>query len=1112
MKYSLIKRLLYFLSIGTILLSASCNSGQEKRFRLVDASESGITFKNELSETPDFNIFNYMYFYNGGGVAVGDVNGDDLLDIYFTANQLPNKLYINRGEFKFEDVSVKAGVEGFKGWATGVNMVDVNNDGKLDIYVSYIGDYEIYQGKNQLFINEGNDENGVPKFSDQALNYGLDLVGFSTQAAFFDFDLDGDLDMYMLNHSLHQNGTYGRSELRYKTHPLAGDKLLRNNEGKFINVTEGSGIYSSVIGYGLGITISDINLDGLPDVYVGNDFHEDDYLYINLGNGKFKDSREQYLTHTSHFSMGCDFADFNNDAFPDLISLDMLPADPKILKASAAEDPYDTYEFKLRFGYGYQFARNTLQLNQGDGTFSEIGLLAGVAATDWSWSSLFADFDLDGRKDIFIANGIKRRSNDLDYINFITHDSIQRIVNKKLNEKDLELINLMPQIKIPNYLYVNNGDSTFSNKSEDWGLDKISYSNGAAYADLDNDGDLDLVINNVDDEAFLYENRTIQKDKLGENYFLKIKLMGNSGNHYGYGTKVFLYSKGKLQMQECMPTRGFESAVDYRLVFGLGAIDMIDSIKVIWPGATYQVLKNVKANQTLELKQVEASGTFDYSVFHPTSKMFRVLDVDSIGIKFKHRENKFVEFNREALIPHMMSSEGPGVAIGDVNGDGTDDIYLGGAKWQEGSLYTQNAAGKFSKLAQPSIAIDSTAEDVSSLFVDIDQDNDLDLIVISGGNEFAGSSPHMKPRLYLNDGLGHFTKSSGLPDLFITGSCVSASDYDKDGDIDLFIGVRTIPWKYGIKPDSYLLQNDGKGNFKDVTDQQASQLRKIGFIKDAIWVDIDGDKDDDLVIAGDWMPITILINSNGILKSLEQSGLEQEIGWWNCVESVDFDQDGDIDLVAGNLGLNSKLKASTAEPLRMYVKDFDNNETIEQLLTYYIDGKEYLFHTRDELTKQLPGLKKKYLSYARFGEAEFKDIFSEKELNTAEKFEVNRLESMIIENLGGGKFKLSALPKAAQFSPTMSIMVDDVDQDKLPDLILGSNFFPINIQMGRYDGSYGTVLKNKGKSFEALPPSKTGWSIKGEVRHLEKINIRGEKVYLAIRNNDVVYSYKLIKK
>lgn len=1051
-----------------------------------------------------------MYFYNGGGVALGDVNGDDLVDIYFTANQLPNKLYLNQGKFKFKDISIESGTEGFQGWTTGVNMVDINSDGRLDIYVSYIGDYEIYHGKNQLFINEGNDENGIPKFSDQALEFGLDLVGFSTQAAFFDFDLDGDLDMYMLNHSLHQNGTYGKSELRDTSHPLAGDKLLRNDDGKFINVTEESGIYSSVIGYGLGVTISDINLDGLSDIYVGNDFHEDDYLYINLGNGKFKDSRADYLTHTSHFSMGCDFADFNDDAFPDLISLDMLPSDPKILKASAAEDPYDTYEFKLRFGYGYQFARNTLQLNQGDGSFSEIGLLAGVAATDWSWSSLFADFDLDGKKDIFIANGIKRRSNDLDYINFITADSIQFRINQKLKDKDLELINLMPEIKLPNALYSNNGDSTFTDKAKEWGLDKASYSNGAAYADLDNDGDLDLVINNVDDEAFLYENRTIQVGAENSvNGFLKVKLSGKPGNLHGIGAKVTLFSDGKLQTQECMPTRGFQSAVDTRLIFGLGNRRLLDSIGVVWPGGAIQVLKNVARNQVLELKEVEAAGKFDYAIFHKRTNIFKKINTDSLGLKFKHRENKFVEFNRESLIPHMMSAEGPGVAVGDINGDKLDDIYLGGAKWQEGYLFTQDRNGIFTRSRQPEIEVDSTSEDVGSIFVDVDGDKDLDLAVISGGNEFSGSSTQMKPRLYLNDGVGHFSKSLGLPDLFITGSCVSAADYDKDGDMDLFIGVRAIPWKYGVRPDSYILQNDGVGNFKDVTMQVAKPLQKIGFVKSAIWADIDSDQDEDLVIAGDWMPITIIVNENGNFKSLEKTGIENELGWWNAVEAVDYDTDGDLDLIAGNLGLNSKLKASPSEPLRMYVKDFDNNETLEQILTHYIDGKEYPFNTRDELTKQLPGLKKKYLSYAKFGEAEFNDIFSREELKLAEKFEVNRLESVIIENLGNSKFRMTDLPKAAQFSPTMSILVDDVDDDTLPDLILGSNFFPINIQMGRYDGSYGTVLRNKGKSFEAIPQSKTGWSIKGEVRHLVKIKIKGSKNYLAIRNNDAICGYKL---
>jgi enediyne biosynthesis protein E4 len=551
------------LSIAIIfffgLVLIGCVSDGEKRFRLVPASESGIKFRNTLSESVEFNIFNYMYFYNGGGVAVGDVNGDDLLDIYFTSNQESNKLYLNLGEFKFKDITEDAGVAGFNGWTTGVTMADVNNDGLLDIYVGYLGDYQIYKGKNQLFINEGVDANGIPRFKDRAIEYGLDLVGFSTQASFFDYDRDGDLDMFMLNHSLHENGTFGKSTLRNNTHALAGDKLLRNDNGRYVDVTQGSGIYSSVIGYGLGVVVSDVNLDGWPYIYVGNDFHENDYLYINQHDGTFVETLGESMNHTSRYTMGVDFADFNNDAFPDLMAMDMLPEDPQILKSAQAEDAYDVYNFKINFGFNHQFARNSLQLNNRDGTFSEIALLAGVAATDWSWSTFFADFDLDGRKDIFVSNGIYRRSNDLDYINFISVDSVQMKMKYDMSSKELEYTNKMPKIKVPNYLFLNNGDSTFTNKALEWGLETPSYSNGAAYVDLDNDGDLDIVVNNVEDEAFLYENRTIAKDANKEQPtpgYLQIKLEGKDGNKFGIGTKVFIYGNGTCQMQECMPTRG----------------------------------------------------------------------------------------------------------------------------------------------------------------------------------------------------------------------------------------------------------------------------------------------------------------------------------------------------------------------------------------------------------------------------------------------------------------------------------------------------------------------------------------------------------------------------
>ncbi|HEY8936394.1 MAG TPA: VCBS repeat-containing protein [Cyclobacteriaceae bacterium] len=1103
----------FFLSI---LFFTNCSKDDNKKFRLIPSSESGITFRNELKESLEFNIFNYMYFYNGAGVAVGDVNGDDLLDIYFTSNQNANKLYLNKGEFKFDDITEQAGVEGFKGWATGVTMADVNNDGRLDIYVSYVGDYLIYKGRNKLFINEGNDEQGIPHFKERGMEFGLDLVGFSTQASFFDYDRDGDLDMFMLNHSLHENGTFAKSYLRTETHPLAGDKLLQNDNGRFIDVTKNSGIYSSALGYGLGVVISDVNLDGWPDIYVGNDFHENDYLYINQKDGTFKEVLEKSMNHTSRYTMGVDFADFNNDAFPDLISMDMLPENPLILKASAAEDNYDVFSFKLNYGYNYQYSRNTLQLNNHDGTFSEIGLFAGVSATDWSWSTLFSDFDLDGRKDIFVANGIVRRSNDLDYINFISVDSIQMKMKFQMTKKELTYLNMMPNVKMSNYLYVNNGDSTFTNKSSEWGLDKLSYSNGAAYADFDNDGDLDLVTNNVEDEAFLYENRTLTKietkEKAVSNHYLQVALKGNAGNRFGIGTKVFLYNKSQLQVQECMPTRGYESSVDYRLTFGLGQTNKIDSVIIVWPDGTFEKITDLKTDQRLTAEQKNASGSFNYEKFHRSTPLLQDVTATT-GITFKHHENKFVEFNREALLPHMLSAEGPACAVADVNGDGHEDVYLGGAKWQQGTLWLWSKTGTF-KLSTAFSDVDSTYEDVDAEFVDVDNDNDNDLIVVSGGNEFSGDSKYLMSRLYMNDGKGNFSVTNNLPEIRLTGSSVSAADVDNDGDTDLFIGARSIPWKYGIKPDSYLLLNDGKGVYKDVTKSNAPSLHQLGFVKNSEWTDVDNDHDPDLIIAGEWMPITIFINTKGVLSplKLEGSGLENSNGWWNEIYPADFDGDGDIDFIAGNLGLNSKLHASLKEPVKLYVNDFDKNGTVEQVLTHFIDGKEYPFYTREEMTKQLPGLKKRFLSYRKYAEATIHEIFPKDTLECSDVLSAYMFESQYIENLGGGKFKMKPLPKAAQFSTLNSIETNDFNGDGKLDALIAGNFYPTNIQMGRYDASYGLLLQGDGKgNFKSIPSVQSGFSITGEVRHLKKLKVAGKDYFIAVRNNDTVKAFAVKK-
>lgn len=1095
----------YLFVVGIFISLLSCSSDKsEKKFRIVPSSESGVTFRNDINPTLDFNIFNYMYFYNGGGVATGDLNGDGLADIYFTANQGPNKLYLNKGGMKFADVTDKSGAVGLTGWATGVTMADVNGDNRLDVYVSYLGNHLNYQGRNLLLINTGNDSEGVPQFQDKTVEYGLDLVGFSTQAAFFDYDLDGDLDMYMLNHSIHKNGTFGKSYLRFETHPLAGDKLMRNDGNHFTDVTKEAGIYSSVIGYGLGLVVSDVNLDGWPDIYVGNDFHENDYLYINQGNGKFKESLEKSMRHTSHFAMGCDFVDFNNDVFPDLISMDMLPANPRILKASAAEDPYDLYQFKLNYGYNYQYARNTFQLNQHNGTFSEIGLFAGVYATDWSWSALGADLDLDGFKDIFIANGIERRSNDLDYINFITIDSIQSQIQFDMREKELEYYKKMPQVKIPNFVFMNNGDSTFSNEAVEWGLDKASYSHGAAYADFDNDGDLDLVTNNAADEAFIYENLHItnsQKKDSKVNY-VKFTLVGNNGNTAGLGAKVFVYNQGKTQMQECMGTRGFQSCVDTRLIFGVGASTAIDSVIVVWPDKTFQKLTNVTANSNLTFKKEDAKGVFNYARFHEQPQYITFIE-DNLGIDFKHKENKFVEFNREPLIPHMVSAEGPACAIADWDGDGLEDIFLGNGKWAESAIYIQQKNGTFRKGTPEKIASDSLFEDVDATFFDADQDGDNDLLVVSGGNEWAFDSPNLQSRIYFND-KGKVSKSV-LLEPFGNGSVARPGDFDNDGDIDLFFGLRSVPWKYGIIPDSYLLENDGKGNFSKASPEVLKPFAKLGFINDADWVDVDGDKDLDLVVASEWNPVLFLINEKGKFTKLipsEENGLSGSEGLWCEVEANDFDKDGDIDFVFGNLGLNSKLKASAGKPVRLYVNDFDKNGSIDQILTHYIDGKEYPFYTKDEMVKQLPYLKKQFLSYQKFAESTMQDIFKPEEIKQSEVFTANRLDHAFVENLGDGKFKLKSLPNGTQFSTMQAITSFDFNGDGTLDILAGGNFYPVNIQMGRYDASYGSLLLGKGKNqFNDIPPYRSGLMLDGEVRVLKQVVVNGKRVIIAGRNN-----------
>ncbi|MEM6723680.1 MAG: VCBS repeat-containing protein [Bacteroidota bacterium] len=1094
------------LGLLAMLILSSCTqigSSGDTVFQLLDPKDTGVNFNNYVVEREDFNIFNYMYFYNGGGVAAGDLNGDQLPDLYFTANMDNNKLYLNKGNMEFQDITEEAGVAGTFGWATGVAFADVNADGLLDIYVSHVGDYLKIKGRNLLYINQGTDPDGIPLFEESAAAYGLDIVGFCTQAAFFDYDLDNDLDLFILNHSIHQNGTFGKSSKRQETHPLSGDRLFRNDNGRFSEVTEESGIYSSVLGYGLGVTVADINLDGYPDLYIGNDFHENDYLYINNGDGTFRDALEEQIAHTSRFTMGTDVQDINNDGLPDIFSLDMLPEDPEILKASAAEDPYDIYQYKTRFGYAHQFSRNTLQLNNGNGTFSEIGRFSDVFASDWSWSTLLLDYDFDGHKDIFVSNGILRRPNDMDYINFVSSEEVQaRLKADVIETEDLGLVQKMPEMKLHNYLFQGQEGTQFKDVSQEWGFEATSFSHGAAYADLDQDGDADLICNNTQGEAFIYENKTIQEGIENEVNYLKIRLEGEGDNPFGLGAKIYLTIDEKQQYQEFQTVRGYHSTVDYELFFGLGADPGVDELQIIWPDGKMQQLQAIPANQTLVLKAADADQEY---VFGPSEELPLFTDVsDAVELNYQHEENKFVEFNREKLIPHMVSTGGPAIASGDINGDGLDDLFLGGAKRQKAELMLQTSSGDFQPSEQPWLEEDQLSEDVAADFFDADNDQDLDLIIAPGGNEFKGEHEARQVKLYLNDGTGQFTQAENFPAVFVTAGTIEIEDIDQDGDPDVFVGNRAVPLNYGRPASSYLLINDS-GQFSDQTADKAEDLIEIGLVRDAAWADMDGDQQTDLVVVGEWMDIQIFYQADGQFtkRSNTQTALAGTSGFWNTCLPADVDQDGDMDLLLGNLGLNTKLKAYENQPIRLYLKDFDSNGSLDQILTYYLKGKEYIFYTKDELVGQLPELKKRYLSYWDFAGAGFREIFPNSAMENATVLEASEFRSGVLINQGNESYRFDPLPEQAQYAPVQSFQYADFDGDNTADVLAVGNFFDANIQMGRYDASFGTLFKGNGKgTFSTISGKETGLKINGQCRNINTVKTKDQELILVGRNND----------
>lgn len=1104
------KRTTQFLII--LLLAISCKPSGKKShdlFSPLPPDSTNVDFVNKLTESERFNMIQYLYFNNGGGVAAGDINNDGLPDLFFSSNQGGCKLYINKGNLKFEDITKTAGVEGSGDWKTGVTMADINGDGLLDIYLCQVGKYKTIHGRNQLFINQGN-----LTFREEAHDYGLDFQGFSTQAAFFDFDLDGDLDMYLLNHSVHSSRSYGPSNLRFDHDSLAGDRLYRNDEvnGKrvFHDITTSAGIYNSQIGYGLGVSIADINNDGLPDIYIDNDFHEADYLYINNGNGTFTDRFSEYIQHTSRSSMGNDLADINNDGLLDAIVLDMLPDKEKVRMQSGGEDDDDVYHIKLEYGYGYQFVRNSLHLNLGGGMFSEIGRLSGVYATDWSWAPLFCDVDNDGFKDLFITNGIYRRSNNLDYIKFMTKNNFFESEDNK-NTPDSVLYSKMPLDPLINFMYRNNGDFTFTNMAQAWGIKTPTYSNGSAYSDLDNDGDLDLIVNNINEPATIYRNNA---QTVSDSHFLTVSLKGKDLNSHAVGSRVTLYYNGQKQLEEYSPTRGFMSASAGDLHFGLGSVTLVDSLIVRWPDLSTQVLKDVAPDQRIVL-DIKNSVISSVKVPEQNMKTNLMLRTTLPGLDYRHIENEFPDFKHEKLVPHNLFAEGPALVVADFNGDKLDDVFAGSAKDQPSAIYLQQNDGSFRQNLVPDFIKDLYTESVDVAAFDADGDGDLDLYIVHGGSEVSQGDPLLNDRLLINDGKGNFSESEkgSLPGTAYNGSCVAPCDFDNDGDIDLFVGSRSVPGAYGLSPKQQLLENDGHGMFRDVTETRMKRLMKAGMVTGACWTDYDNDGDKDLVLVGEWMNVTVLNNNKGSFSdATSRAGLGETSGWWNCVTAVDVDKDGDMDLVCGNTGLNSILKFSVKEPVEMYLNDFDNNGILDQVICAYEDGTSYPVASLDQLAGQISGLANKFPRYADFGGKTVKEIFGSKAINRAIKKKAVLSESCLFRNNGDGTFTMNKLPVLAQVSPVRDILARDMDNDGKKDLLLVGNDYTFKPSYGRQDASYGWCLLNEtDKDFKTLMPVESGLKVMGDARRIRTIKVAGKEYLLVGVNNNELQIFECLK-
>ncbi|MBP2284062.1 hypothetical protein H4V97_002380 [Flavobacterium sp. CG_23.5] len=1078
-----------FLKIVLVsLLIVGCSKKQDHLFEKLSPEKSSITFNNQLDPSKNISILDYLYYYNGGGVALGDINNDGLVDVYFTSNQGKNKLYLNKGDDKFEDITSKSGVEGQSDWNAGTVMADVNGDGFLDIYVCAVVGINGFEGHNELFIN--NKDN---TFTESAAHYGLDLDNYSSSAAFFDFDGDGDLDMYLLNHAVHSESSFGNAEIRNKRNYECGDKLFRNDNGKFVDVSEKAGIFGGANGYGLGLAISDFNLDGYPDIYVCNDFHEDDYYYLNNGDGTFTESLKKHFGHTSRFSMGVDVADINHDGFPDIMTLDMLPEDEKVLKSSLGDDNVQMLKLRTeKLGYHYQYTRNMLQLNQAGNNFKETALLSGVAATDWSWSALFADYDEDGEQDLFVSNGIPKRPNDLDYVKYYSNDQIKnKIATTKLLDK--EALKKMPKGNVTNYVFQGSKDLMFNNRSSDWIENDSIISNGSGYADIDNDGDLDVITNNLNSVASVYINKT---DK-NANY-LKLKLRFGGKNTFGIGTKVISYTKGKRQFKELQTTRGFQSSSEPIIHFGYGKITKVDSIVVIWPDKTYQTLKDVKTNQTLTIKANANRKTFDYNRLHPAIlPIFKKVETN-LGINFTHQENDFIDILVQKLIPYQRSDRGPANAIGDLNGDGKEDIFFGSSKDKKAVVYLQNAKG-FSKKLFNEIDNDSIFEDASAIIGDFNNDKINDLFVASGGGENASN---LQDRLYLAKN-GQFIKST-LPKLTQNASVVKTFDYDKDGDLDIFVGNNSLNNRFGSTSVCYLLNNN-KGVFTVV---QSKVFSGIGMVTDAVVTDFNKDKKLDLIVVGEWMKPTFFANTNGQFKDVTATVFpEKSNGLWQSIIPFDIDHDGDLDYLVGNWGMNSKFVASQNFPMKMYYDDFDENGTFETIVAIAKKDQYYTTAGLDDLAEQFSGLvKKKFHSYKSFAGKTLEEVFDPKMLGKAKLYEVHNLKSGYLRN-DKGKFVFVSFSNKMQVAPITSFVKANFDSDKKEEVFAAGNYFGVSPYHSRFDGFSGALIKTEKTIYMG---NQIGIDLTQKaVRHLDIINFNGKKYLLITINNKPAEVYEL---